>query len=61
MKQMRVDLTQRLEQLRNAIRDREGACVYGSPEIIQEYGRETQRMRQEAAELEKQLEELGKK
>ena len=61
MKQKRVDLTQRLEQLRNAIRDREGACVYGSPEIIQEYGRETQRMRQEAAELEKQLEELGKK
>lgn len=61
MKQKRYDLTSRLEQLRNAIRERESSCVYGSPEIIEEYGRETGRMRQEAAELEKQLEELGKK
>ena len=59
MKQQRYDLTQRLEQLRNAIRDRENSCVYGSPEIIEEYGRETRRMRQEAEELEKQLQELG--
>lgn len=61
MKKQRVELTQRLEQLQNAIRDREGACVYGSPEVIEEYGRETQRMREEAAEIEKELEELGKK
>ena len=61
MKQKRVNLVQRLEQLRNAIREREGSCVYGSPEIIQEYGRETQRMRQEAEELQKELDELGKK
>ena len=61
MKQKRVTLTERLEQLRNAIREREGSCVYGSPEIIQEYGRETQRMRQEAEELQKELDELGKK
>lgn len=60
MKQQRYDLTQRLEQLRNAIRERESSCVYGSPEIIEEYGRETRRMRQEAEELEKQLQELVK-
>ena len=61
MKQKRVNLVQRLEQLQNAIREREGSCVYGSPEIIEEYGRETRRMRQEAEEIQKQLDELGKK
>lgn len=61
MKQKRVNLVQRLEQLQNAIREREGSCVYGSPEIIEEYGRETWRMRQEAEEIQKQLDELGKK
>ena len=60
MKQKRVTLTERLEQLRNAIREREGSCVYGSPEIIEEYGRETRRLRQEAEEIQKELEELGK-
>lgn len=60
LKQQRYDLTSRLEQLRNAIRERENSCVYGSPEILEAYGRETQRLRQEAAEIEKELEELGK-
>ena len=60
MKQKRVTLMERLDQLRNALREREGACVYGSPEIIEEYGRETRRMRQEVEELQKQLDELGK-
>lgn len=58
MKQRRVSLMERLEQLQNAIRDREGSCVYGSPEIIEEYSRETRRMRQEAAEIEKELQNL---
>ena len=51
-------LRERLEILQNTIREREGSCVYGSPEIIQEYGAETRRLRREAAELEKQIEEL---
>jgi len=55
-----IGLRQRLEALENTIREREGSCVYGSPEIIEEYGRETQRMRQEAAELEQQIQELEK-
>ena len=53
------ELRQRLETLQNTIRERESACVYGSPEIIEEYGRETNRLRQQAQELENELEELG--
>ena len=51
-------LRQRLEPLKEMIRERESACVYGSPEILEEYGRETNRMRQEAADLEKQIQEI---
>ncbi len=53
------ELRQRLETLQNTIRERESACVYGSPEIIENYGRETNRLRQQAQELENELEELG--
>ena len=54
----RRELTSLLNQLLEAIRRREGACVYGSPEVIQQYGEETRRMKQQAAELQKQLDEL---
>ena len=54
----RTELRNRLEELQHAIQRREGACVYGSPEIIQKYGEETNRLRQEAAEIQRQLEEL---
>ena len=54
----RAQLVERLQQLRVAISNREGACVYGSPEIIEEYGRETERMRQEAEEIQSQIKEL---
>lgn len=56
--QTRKELMDRLETLRNTIRRREGAVVYGSPEIIKKYGEETRRLKQEAQEIEKQLEEL---
>lgn len=56
--QTRKELMDRLETLRNTIRRREGAAVYGSPEIIKKYGEETRRLKQEAQEIEKQLEEL---
>jgi hypothetical protein len=52
------EMRDRLELLRNTIREREGSCVYGSPEIIEEYGRETQRLRDEANELELQIREM---
>ena len=55
----RVALQERIAELQAALKRREGACVYGSPEIIQEYGKETQRMRDEVDALRKELRELG--
>ena len=55
----RVALQERIVELQEALQRREGACVYGSPEIIEEYGRETQRMRQEVEDLKSQIRELN--
>ena len=41
----RLALQERIAELQAAIERREGACVYGSPEIIQRYGLETLRLR----------------
>ncbi len=56
----RVELQERLAQLQAELQRREGACVYGSPEIIEEYGRETRRMREEVETVRKELQELNK-
>lgn len=56
----RVALQERIAELQAALQRREGACVYGSPEIIQEYGKETQRMRDEVEALRKELRNLDK-
>lgn len=56
----RVTLQERIAELQAALQRREGACVYGSPEIIQQYGEETRRMRQELTDLQDQLKELDK-
>ena len=55
----RVALQERIAELQAALQRREGACVYGSPEIIEEYGRETQRMRDEITAIRKELNELN--
>ena len=55
-----MGLRQRIEELKEALRMREGACIYGSPEVMKEYGKKTQEMRDELNELEKQLEETNK-
>lgn len=55
------ELKERIEQLRACVEDRENSCVYGSPEIIQEYGQETLRMRYELQELEEEYKNFGKK
>ena len=55
----RLALQERIVELQEAIQYREGACVYGSPEIIEEYGRETQRMRDELQAVRKELKELN--
>ena len=56
----RVALQERIAELQAALQRREGAAVYGSPEIIQEYGKETQRMRDEVDALRKELRNLDK-
>lgn len=56
--QTRMELMNRLDTLHETLKRRESACVYGSPEIIQRYREETNRLRQEAAAIEKQLQEL---
>ena len=61
MSKQGTTLRQRIDELKNAIRMREGACVYGSPEVIQAYGKKTQEMRDELEKLENQLEQLEKK
>ena len=56
----RVALQERIAELQVAIQRREGACVYGSPEIIQQYGEETRRMKEELEGVRKELKELDK-
>ena len=56
----RVALQERIAELQAAIQRREGACVYGSPEIIQQYGEETRRMKEELEGVRKELKELDK-
>ena len=54
----RIELQERLNQVRAELRRREGACVYGSPEVMEEWGRETRRLREEADSLQRQIKEL---
>ena len=54
----RLALQERIAELQAAIQRREGACVYGSPEIIEEYGKETERMRDEVKALRKEIRDL---
>lgn len=51
---------ERIAELKEQLSIREMSCVYGPPEMIQEYGRETQRMRDELETLEQELERLKK-
>ena len=52
----RAQLIQERDSLQEIIKGREGACVYGSPEIIQAYGNETQRLRNQLNEINARLE-----
>jgi hypothetical protein len=56
----RVALQERIANLQAALQRREGACVYGSPEVLEEYGKETRRMRDELEAVRKELRELEK-
>ena len=53
-------LVKRIEELRTALQMRESACVYGSPEVMEKYGKKTQEMRNELKALENQLDKIDK-
>lgn len=55
----RVELQERIADLQAALQRREGACIYGSPEVMEEYGKETRRMRDELDAARKELKELN--
>lgn len=54
-------LRERIAQLREIVKEREMSCVYGSPEIIAEYGAETRRLRHELDSLQNELDNYGKR
>lgn len=60
-KMTKRELKERIAEIRERIKEREMSCVYGSPEIIQEYGRETMRLRHEADSLQNLLDNYGKR
>jgi len=56
----KIELQERLNQLRAELRRREGACVYGSPEVMEEWGRETRRLKEEAEQIQQEIKALDK-
>ena len=60
-KMTKKELKERIAELRAIVQDREMSCVYGSPEIIAEYGRETGRLRHELDSLQNELDNYGKR
>ena len=55
----RYALQERIAELQTALQRREGACIYGTPEVMEEYGKETRRMQEELQGLKNQLKELN--
>ena len=55
----RYALQQRIADLQTTLQRREGACIYGTPEVMEEYGKETRRMQDELQGLKNQLKELN--
>ena len=51
----RAQLIKERDSIQNVIRERESACVYGSPEIIEAYGAETRRLREQLESINKRL------
>ena len=53
----RAQLVKERDSIQQILTNREGACVYGSPEIIQAYGAETQRLRNQLNDIKARLSE----
>ena len=56
--QRQMQLQQRLDSLRNIIEERQNSEIYGPPEIMKEYGKETRWLKAEADSLEIELKAL---
>lgn len=56
----KTQLQQQLDSINNIIQRREGASIYGSPEVMEKYRNETLRLYKEASQIQKQLEDLNK-
>ena len=56
----RTQLQQQLDSINNILKRREGACIYGSPEVMEKYRNETLRLHREASKIQKELEDLDK-
>ena len=54
------EMRERLEVLRNTIKERESSCIYGTPEVMERYGQETRRLIEQADELEMEIKALEK-
>ena len=51
----RAQLVKERDSIQEVLKSREGACVYGSPEIIKEFGDETNRLRQQLNSINQRL------
>lgn len=51
----RIELQQQLDSLQGVIKRRETACVYGSPEVMQTYREETQRIKKQLEAVQQEL------
>jgi uncharacterized coiled-coil DUF342 family protein len=53
-----TDLGDQYNKLKAALKRREGACVYGSPEVIERYKKETNRLRHEADSISQEIQNV---
>ena len=56
----KTQLQQQLDSINNILQRREGASIYGSPEVMEKYRNETLRLYKEASQIQKELEDLNK-
>lgn len=56
----KTQLQQQLDSINNILQRREGASIYGSPEVMEKYRNETLRLHKEASRIQKELEDLNK-
>lgn len=55
----KADLQRRLDSVRSIIRQRESSTIYGSPEVMAGYGKETQRLRSQADSLQNEIDKIN--